>query len=93
MNEPTEREEAQTGSGSRHDRVVNKHFCAECGAEKEYVDCWNCGGEGLTDHDCGEDTCCCLHPRDNVSCDICDGEGIYLVCPICHPGAFDDYAC
>jgi len=41
----------------------------------DYVDCWNCGGEGFSGHDCGEDTCCCLDPEDDVVCDICKGEG------------------
>ena len=44
----------------------------QCG---DYVECWNCGGEGVSHHDCGEDTCCCLYPEDNVMCDICDGAG------------------
>ena len=41
----------------------------------EWVECWNCCGEGVMDHDCDEDTCCCLYPYDNVPCDICDGNG------------------
>ena len=41
----------------------------------DWVDCWNCGGEGFSHHDCGEDCCCCLHPEDNVVCDICRGKG------------------
>lgn len=41
----------------------------------EYVDCWKCGGEGYSHHDCGEDICCCLEPEDNVECDICKGHG------------------
>ena len=49
----------------------------------ERVDCENCGGEGFTNHDCGEDTCCCLEPEDNVECDVCDGEGSYWACPKC----------
>ena len=54
--------------------------CARCGSSMTYVDCTNCGGEGVTDHDCGEDCCCCLHPEDNVPCDICDGEGGWWQC-------------
>jgi len=46
--------------------------------EKVWVDCWNCGGEGYTHHDCGEDTCCCLVPELNVECDVCDGEGGWM---------------
>jgi len=40
-----------------------------------WQDCWNCGGERYSHHDCGEDTCCCLDPEDNVLCDICRGKG------------------
>jgi len=43
--------------------------------EDEWVYCWKCDGEGFDDHDCGEDTCCCLYPEDNVPCDICMGMG------------------
>jgi hypothetical protein len=49
--------------------------CARCGSSAEWVRCWNCGGEGVSHHDCGEDTCCCLHPEDNVRCDWCEGAG------------------
>lgn len=41
----------------------------------EWEDCWNCGGSGYTHHDCGEDTCACLDPEDNVPCDVCGGKG------------------
>jgi hypothetical protein len=41
----------------------------------DYVECWQCGGEGYSHHECGEDTCCCLNPYDNVKCDICEGKG------------------
>lgn len=44
-----------------------------------YRHCYQCGGEGVTHHDCGEDTCCCLYPEDNVRCDICHGEGGWKV--------------
>jgi hypothetical protein len=42
--------------------------------------CWNCGGEGTSGHDCGEDSCCCLDPEDDQPCQICHGEGGWL-CP------------
>lgn len=45
------------------------------------VACWTCGGEGSW-HDCGEDCCCCLIPRDNVKCSTCQGRGVVL-CPGC----------
>jgi hypothetical protein len=48
-------------------------------SEMVTVQCWQCGGEGTTGHDCGEDCCCCLNPYDNVRCDICGGRGYYEV--------------
>lgn len=59
--------------------------CEKCSYELQWRDCWNCGGEGFSDHDCGEDCCCCLHPENNVECDICDGEGGWKACPFCSP--------
>lgn len=64
--------------------------CAKCGSSTAWVGCWQCGGEGVSGHDCGEDTCCCLHPEDNEPCDICDGNGGWRACLSCNPGAFDD---
>lgn len=40
----------------------------------DWIDCTNCN-DGFTHHSCGEDTCCCLYPEDNVVCDICRGKG------------------
>jgi hypothetical protein len=51
------------------------------GEYRVWIDCWNCGGEGFSDHDCGEDCCCCAFPEDNVVCDICEGEGGWLGIP------------
>lgn len=48
---------------------------ASDGVIGEWRECWNCGGEGVSHHDCGEDTCCCFMPEDNVQCDICGGNG------------------
>lgn len=53
--------------------------------EKEWVECWNCGGEGTSGHDCGEDCCACLHPDDNVRCDICRGKSGWYRCFTCTP--------
>lgn len=39
------------------------------------TECDDCGGTGFNGHDCGEDTCCCLNPEENVECGRCDGEG------------------
>lgn len=65
-------------------------WCEKHRSEKCWVDCWNCGGEGVSHHDCGEDCCACLNPEDNVCCDNCHGEGGYKLCVTCAPGAFDD---
>lgn len=54
--------------------------CARCGGSVDYEDCWQCGGEGVDHHDCGEDCCCCAFPEDNVQCDNCMGEGGWRVC-------------
>lgn len=67
---------------------------AECEAAGHWVDwrtCWDCGGEMFSYHDCGEDTCCCLYPEDNVPCDTCDGEGGWWQCRTCYKGSdWDD---
>lgn len=65
-------------------------FCGKCSSSLMWVECWNCGGEGYSDHDCGEDCCACLHPEDNVRCDICRGKGGWKACMHCNPGAFDN---
>lgn len=54
--------------------------CARCGSSCMYVQCEQCGGDGVDGHDCGEDCCCCLHPEENVRCDICDGHGGWYCC-------------
>jgi hypothetical protein len=57
--------------------------CKHCHADAVWVECEDCGGSGYTHHDCGEDTCCCLNPEDNVECDTCDGEGGWYNCQNC----------
>ena len=54
--------------------------CERCGGDVEWVDCWQCGGEKLHGHDCGEDTCMCLDKGDNVKCDACEGVGGWSKC-------------
>jgi hypothetical protein len=59
-------------------------ICSECDSEAEWVACDQCE-EGYSDHDCGEDTCCCLNPESNVVCDTCEGKGGWWVCSAnCH---------
>jgi hypothetical protein len=61
---------------------MNPHeFCKRCHCcTVIYEECDYCGGEGYSGHDCGEDTCCCLDPEDNLRCDICRGRGGFEVC-------------
>ena len=54
--------------------------CARCGSSVMPENCDNCGSEGYSSHDCGEDTCCCADPDDDVVCDWCDGRGHFYVC-------------
>ena len=53
--------------------------CARCGSSMDYERCDQCE-DGFNGHDCGEDVCCCLRPEENVTCDICDGEGGWHRC-------------
>lgn len=53
--------------------------CLVCGADVDWIDCWNCQ-DGYSYHDCGEDCCCCLDPVPNVECNICDGNAGWLGC-------------
>lgn len=53
--------------------------CARCGSSVTRVACTACV-EGYVGHDCGEDTCCCLDPEDNMECDTCNGAGGWFQC-------------
>lgn len=59
--------------------VSCKQECIEresrLGEFEEWEVCDNCNGDGFVGHDCGEDTCCCLHPEENLKCSWCDGVG------------------
>lgn len=57
--------------------------CKECATELDWEECWDCVGEGVTHHECGDDTCACLIPEDNVICQTCSGENGWYRCPIC----------
>jgi hypothetical protein len=69
------------------DTVAKVTFCEKCDNKLDWRTCWDCGGEGVTHHDCGEDTCCCLDPEDNVGCDTCEGAGGWLQCRMCYTGS------
>lgn len=70
----TETHEPIDGDDHDHD------FCARCGSSVVWEECTECGGDGYADHECGEDTCCCLNPEDNVPCDCCRGDGGWYLC-------------
>ena len=53
--------------------------CARCGSSIDSQHCEHCE-DGYDDHDCGEDTCCCLYPESNVPCQYCDGSGVWHRC-------------
>lgn len=48
-----------------------------------WVECWQCNGDRMIDHDCGEDFCVCDDPEPNVRCDICNGKGGWYRCYTC----------
>ncbi len=68
-------------------RGVNSICLTHPGVRPLWTSCWDCGGEGYTHHDCGEDTCVCLHPELNVMCETCHGDMGYYLCPSCDPDA------
>ena len=56
-------------------------FCNRCKCcEMLRQECEHCGGEGMDGHDCGEDSCCCLYPEENVRCQFCNGKGWWWYC-------------
>lgn len=64
----------------------DRQMCPRCSkdrlcCEMDRVDCWDCGGEGVSGHDCGEDCCPCLDPEENVVCETCNGKGGWWHCP------------
>lgn len=54
--------------------------CARCGSSLAFERCEMCGGDGLDGHDCGEDSCCCMDPEPNLTCDACRGRGSFPQC-------------
>jgi hypothetical protein len=59
---------------------MNKNICSRCECCELIIEsCEECEG-GLSGHECGEDTCCCKFPEDNVRCEFCGGRGYLAVC-------------
>ena len=48
-------------------------------------ECWNCDESGFAEHDCGDDSCCCLNQEPNVRCGTCGGSGGWYQCFACSP--------
>ena len=63
------------------DHDDNDHaYCPLCGAYEEWVECWQCHGQGGW-HECGEDCCPCLDKEEVTrDCDECFGQGGWLEC-------------
>lgn len=40
------------------------------------LECPNCGGDGVVEDDCGEDTCCCADDHGLITCPSCRGTGV-----------------
>jgi hypothetical protein len=62
---------------------LGDEICPKCESHTYERGCDSCGGDGTGSHDCGDDTCCCLAPMDNVRCDECEGHGYLEWCPTC----------
>lgn len=56
--------------------------CQKCQATTLRRQCDFCD-DGYSDHDCGEDCCCCFEPEPNVRCDMCGGHGEQNWCREC----------
>jgi hypothetical protein len=53
--------------------------CARCGSSVDAQRCEYCE-DGFDGHDCGEDTCMCRYPEDNVPCQYCGATGVWHIC-------------
>lgn len=58
---------------------ITDELCPVCGGLMFWRPCAYCV-DGFSGHDCGEDSCCCADPEDNVICDVCHGAGGFLLC-------------
>lgn len=58
--------------------AIEAVYCKSCGKEKRFVECPRCEGMEYADED-----------GDIVECPDCAGQGGNLICPQCHPEAFN----
>jgi hypothetical protein len=59
--------------------MEDEYQCGRCGSSVTFEMCQDCGGDGYFEHDCFDDSCCCLDPEDEQCC-ICEGEGTIAHC-------------
>lgn len=63
------------------DELIFDDTCPDCGSDMEWIDCYNCGGEGGFD---GEELIMVdplwYDPDDYVECGTCDGNGGWFLC-------------
>ena len=65
------------------DGIIEEYYrCSDCGGEVNWFECDSCN-DGHSHHDCGEDTCICLEPTDNVVCTDCNGKAGWWRCYKC----------
>ncbi len=62
------------------DRNEYECQCARCGSSCSDQRCFDCGGEGVNGHECGDDCCCCADPEENMLCETCQGKGHWWSC-------------
>ncbi len=68
------------------EQTVETPICETCGNEKEWVRCWNCGGEGEIDR-YEDDPLWYVGKMRYWPCENCKGQGHYPVCGNCFPDA------
>jgi len=66
-----------TGQSKTEIYPLNEKYFEKC-EDWENVECPDCE-EGYSYHDCGDDTCCCINPKFNVTCYTCNGESEFQV--------------
>ena len=59
--------------------------CEVCGADLEWIECWQCLGDG--GFDLYEEDPIFYAPGDRESCDECGGQGGWLGCTMKHDSA------
>lgn len=64
------------------DGNLDMPFCDICGAEYEWHDCGDCGGDGCLDWETLQfEDPLWFQPGDTEKCDTCDGTGGWHGCP------------